>query len=188
MDHILIVDSSEKNRTALADFLKLHFHFDVTFATSGAEAKRKLGRTIYSVVLVNAPLGDEFGSELLLQTAINSSAGLVMLAKNELVPELESKMSEHGVFVVGKPLQKDAFCQTIRMALGAYYRMGVLAREKQKLQKQMEDIKIIEKSKFILMQQLYVSENEAHKLIEKRAMDGRVSKREVAEEVLEQYT
>lgn len=187
MEHILIVDSGEKNRAALADFLKLQFHFKISFASSGAEAKRKLNGTTYGVILVNAPLGDEFGSDLLLQASGNTSSGLVLLAKNESVPELEGKMSEHGVFVVGKPLQKDAFCQTVRMALGVYYRMGIIAREKQKLQKKLEDVKLTEKAKFILMQQLCISENEAHKIIEKRAMDGRITKRTVAEDVLEQY-
>lgn len=184
----MIVDSSEKNRNALGDFLKTKFHFQVTFASSGAEAKRKWNGTIYGIILVNAPLSDEFGSELLLQAVGNTTAGLVLLAKNDMVPELRAKLGEHGIFVVGKPLQKDDFCQTIYMALGIYRRMGAIVREKQKLERRLEDVKMTEKAKFILMQQLCISENDAHKIMEKRAMDNRVTKREVAEEVLEQYT
>ncbi|WP_317853900.1 ANTAR domain-containing response regulator [Chakrabartyella piscis] len=187
MEHILVVDSGEKTRTALAEYLQSNFHFQVSFATNGAEARRKLGATTYAIVMVNAPLGDEFGNELLIQASKNTGAGLILLAKNEQVPELEVQMNACGVMTVGKPLQKEMCNQSVRMALGIHFRMSTFVREKQRMQKKLEDVKMTEKAKFVLMQQKNISENEAHKILEKRAMDLRMTKREVAEDILENF-
>lgn len=50
-----------------------------------------------------------------------------------------------------------------------------------------EDIKIINRAKQVLITRLSMSEPEAHRYIEKRAMDMRLTKRAVAESILKTY-
>ena len=53
------------------------------------------------------------------------------------------------------------------------------------LKKRIEDIRVVDRAKCILISSMNMSEKEAHRYIEKRAMDMRISRRAVAEEILE---
>lgn len=55
------------------------------------------------------------------------------------------------------------------------------------LQKKIEDISIVSRAKFVLMKTLGMTENEAHKYIEKNAMEMRISKCEIAKRLLATY-
>lgn len=50
-----------------------------------------------------------------------------------------------------------------------------------------EDLKIVNRAKGVLITRLGMTEPEAHRYIEKRAMDMRATKRAVAESILKTY-
>ena len=50
-----------------------------------------------------------------------------------------------------------------------------------------EDIRIVDRAKLILISFMSMSEKEAHRYIEKQAMDLRVTRRAVAEGILKTY-
>ena len=51
----------------------------------------------------------------------------------------------------------------------------------------MEEIRIVNHAKWVLIRNLGLSEDSAHKTIEKQAMNTRSSKREVAEQIIKTY-
>ena len=51
----------------------------------------------------------------------------------------------------------------------------------------MEDIRLVNRAKLLLIEQLKMSESEAHRYIEKRAMDTCVKRRKVAEDIIKTY-
>jgi AmiR/NasT family two-component response regulator len=55
------------------------------------------------------------------------------------------------------------------------------------LQLKIEEIRLVNRAKAILIQYLKMTEQEAHKYIEKQAMDLRITKREVATSILNTY-
>ena len=57
----------------------------------------------------------------------------------------------------------------------------------QNLEQKIEDIRIIDRAKCILISHLSMSEPEAHRYIEKQAMDMRLTRRKVAEQILKIY-
>ena len=59
--------------------------------------------------------------------------------------------------------------------------------ENVQLKSRLEEIKLIDRAKCVLMQCLAMSEPQAHKFIERQAMDLRISKKRVAEQVLNTY-
>lgn len=65
--------------------------------------------------------------------------------------------------------------------------MRQLQEERDHLKQQMQEINLINRAKLVLMQVLKLSEPQAHRYIEKQAMDLRITKREVAEGVLNTY-
>ena len=52
----------------------------------------------------------------------------------------------------------------------------------------MEEIRIVNRAKWLLIGELKLDEPEAHRYIEKQAMDRCVSKRVVAEEIIKTYS
>ena len=55
------------------------------------------------------------------------------------------------------------------------------------IEEKMEEIRLVNRAKWLLIDELKMSEPDAHRYIEKQAMDRFVSKREVAEEIIKTY-
>lgn len=62
-----------------------------------------------------------------------------------------------------------------------------MRRENSQLKQKIEDIRIVDRAKCILISYLNMSEQEAHRYIEKQAMDLRTTRRAVAESLLRTY-
>lgn len=60
-------------------------------------------------------------------------------------------------------------------------------RRNRALQEKMTDIRTINRAKWLLIEQLRMTESEAHYYIERQAMDTRLSRREVAENIIRSY-
>ena len=66
-------------------------------------------------------------------------------------------------------------------------RIGLIEQKNIRLQAQLEEVKLINRAKLVLMQCLAMSEQQAHRYIEKQAMDLRVTKSYVAQQILRTY-
>ena len=56
------------------------------------------------------------------------------------------------------------------------------------LEEKMEEIRLVNRAKWILISELKMGENEAHRYIEKHAMDLCIPKKEVAQDIIRRYT
>ena len=187
MEHVLVVSSSDKGATMLIELLKMTPYSQVTVAKSGNEARRLVHQTDFSLVCINAPLSDEFGHELAMITTEQSNAGVILIVKNEQSDAVSAKVEASGVFVVGKPLSRPFFFQAIKLVAASRKRIMGLQTENNKLQTKIEEIRLVNRAKYVLMQYLNMTEPQAHRYIEKQAMDMRVTRREVAEGILKTY-
>ena len=97
------------------------------------------------------------------------------------------KLEPYGVMVLGKPCSVEYARQSVRLVLATSNRMQGMKRKAEQLQSRINEIKVIDRSKCVLMQYLGLTEAAAHKYIEKEAMDTRRSRYEVAIEVLKTY-
>lgn len=66
-------------------------------------------------------------------------------------------------------------------------RFNTIINENEKVKKRINDVKLIDRAKLTLIQYLKMSEEESHKYIEKQAMDLRITKVEVAKNILKIY-
>ena len=60
-------------------------------------------------------------------------------------------------------------------------------KKTQSLEEKMKEIRLVNRAKWILISELKLSEQDAHRFIEKQAMNRCVSKRSVAEEIIKTY-
>lgn len=186
MERVLIVSSTEKSHTMLSQFLSSCDVKAQTFsASSGSEARRILFSGEFDVILINAPLSDEFGHELAQTAAQNTFSGVILLAKSDVSDAVSEKVENDGVFVVPKPLHKNVFLWALRMIRVTHARLYGLQKENRTLKKRIEDIRLVDRAKCILIECCAMTEPDAHSYIEKQAMDKRLSKRQIAEEILQ---
>lgn len=80
------------------------------------------------------------------------------------------------------------FYQALHLLIATQNRWQRFDRENQKLRTKMEEVRIVARAKCILVEYLRMSEQQAHRYIEKQAMDMRTSKKDVAENILKTYT
>ena len=66
-------------------------------------------------------------------------------------------------------------------------KVGALEKEASSLQRKMEEIRLVNRAKLVLMEHLNMSEAQAHRYIEKSAMDSCTKRSEVAETIIRTY-
>lgn len=171
----------------LAQLLHAARHMRHTPAKSGAEARRLLLEGSFDLIVINAPLPDEFGHELACWAAQTSTAGVLLLVRSESADDLSARVEDEGVFVVPKPVNRPFFYQALKLVSASRRRMLNLEQQNMKLQQKIEEIRLVDRAKCTLIEVLKLSEAQAHRYIEKQAMDMRITRREVAENILKTY-
>lgn len=160
---------------------------ELALAQNGAEARRCLADSDFALVVINAPLSDEFGHELALDFAANTAAGVVLLVKSELYEEVAERVEPGGVLCLTKPMTRNAMLHTVRIAMAAYARLNQALQEKRALERRLEQQRLVDRAKFLLMENTAMTEAQAHRYLVKRAMDLRTTKEAVANQVLSLY-
>ena len=140
---------------------------------SAAEARRRMLESDFELIVVNSPLPDEFGHELCADAVEKTDAGVIFLAKAAAAEQLLTPLSEEGVLLVTKPFSNTFFLQAIHMAAASNHRLLLLRQ--------------VSRAKCCLIELGHMTEAEAHRYIEKKAMDTRRDRAEVAQEILDSY-
>ena len=74
-----------------------------------------------------------------------------------------------------------------KLLTAARKRVFMLENENQKLQKKIDEIRIVDRAKLVLIQTLKMTEPQAQRYIEKQSMDLRQTRLQTAENVLRTY-
>lgn len=154
---------------------------------SGAEARRRMVESDFELIVVNAPLPDEFGHELCIYAVEKTDAGVVFLVKAAAAEQLMAPVSSQGVLLVSKPFSTTLFLQAIHMAAASNHRLKRMRAENLRLQEKVAQVRLVSRAKCCLIEQEHMSEAEAHRYIEKQAMDTRRDRGEIAQEILDSY-
>ena len=119
--------------------------------------------------------------------AQESEAVCLLLVRADAYDSVWPSTRRAGVCVMTCPVEPAVLTQTVRNLLLLRKSMQSIQDKTAQLQTQLADLKRIQKAKALLMRQFGMSEAEAHRWIEKAAMDRCVKKREIAETVIRMY-
>lgn len=188
MDRVLIVSSNEKAAAAIVNLVKEAFPAcSQSVIATGLETRRIANGNSYDAVIINCPLSDEYGNELAELISDSSAASCVMIVRSENADALSERMEDQGVVVLPKPLNRQSFYQAMKFINVSRKRLLGLQHENIKLQKKLEEIRNINRAKLALIQYLSFTEQQAHRYLEKQAMDLRITKNEVALKIIKMY-
>ncbi len=183
----MIVSSSEKSVAFFTEMLNAVSCGAVAVLKTGAEARRAVSEREFDVVIVYVPLPDESGESLSRHIASKETSQVILVVKSEYFDKMCEATENTGVLVVARPVDRTVFRSSLRLAKSAQGRLRKLRSENGELKRKIEDIKTIDRAKHILISYLKMSEGEAHRFIEKQAMDLRTTRRSVAEGILRTY-
>lgn len=184
--NILIAGKTEEICDSIAQLLLELDCDNISIFTSGTII-RGVDISKFDSVIISTPLSDEFGLDLVAGIAKDTKNGVVVLAKREIADEVQKKIRFTGAFVLPRPFNKALLVQTIKLAEVAHIGMAKLEEENRQLSQQLSDMKIVNRAKSMLMQYLNLTEEQAHRHIQKQAMDLRKTQRAVAEDILKTY-
>lgn len=182
----LIVSGTEKGRDTLRILLKEMGYADSVNAVDAADAEKQMEHDDFDALIVNTPLADGFGQELAFSAA-EYGAGALLIVKQDRFDEVCSLVEQKGVLTITRPIARSVFRQSVRLMMAFRSRMKQVQDENRRLQTKLEEMKAISRAKCILMEYLRMSEQQAHKYIERQAMDMRISMGKVALGILKTY-
>ena len=187
MDSALIVSAFEKSIVYVSEVLNAASIHDISTVDTCGEARRLLMERSFDLVVINAPLRDESGEILSRNIASQRISQVILIVKSEFYEEISALTEEYGVLTVSKPMNRALLWAAVKFAKSAGAQLKSAREENDKLKQKIEDIRIIDRAKCILISHLNMSEQRAHRYIEKQAMDMRSTKRTVAEGILKTY-
>ena len=184
---VLIVTASDTFANSVMPLLPMTDYWPVTTVHSVSEARRRVVDTEFDIVLINAPLPDDFGMRLAIDICTNSGAGVLLLVKNDLFNDIYAKVVGYGVITLSKPTNSQMVTQNLRILCATRERMRQMQARQATVEEKIEEIRLVNRAKWLLIECLSMTEPEAHRYIEKQSMDERISKREVAESIIKTY-
>lgn len=182
----LIVSRSEKFIKEIGSLLGVE-QFESDSACGASAARRKLLERSYDFVIINAPLRDEFGSRLSMDVSTSPGTIAVLFAMSDVYEEIVHKTAPHGVFIIRKPASASVVSQSLSLLISARERLRAVEKKAGKAESKLDELRVVNKAKWLLIENEDMSENDAHKTIEKAAMDAGITKKQAAQIIIEKY-
>ncbi len=89
---VLVVSAAQKFNEAFAAMLPGSEYYPVCFVGNIAAARREMVNKTYDLVIINAPLPDDFGTRFAIDACNQSGTVALLLAKSD-VYEMEAKLT-----------------------------------------------------------------------------------------------
>lgn len=175
---ILIADSIGAERTQIAEALKRAGYQVIAEVADMAQALRKTRTLMCDLVVVNAAL--EGGKGLKTASIIDEDK----LAAVLLLVNREALVNSTRLPYLVKPVYDYTLIPAVETALLYWQRYGQLRTEITKLEEKLEARKLLDRAKGLLSAQLQMSEPEAHRFLQKEAMNRGLTLPQVAREVI----
>ena len=138
-------------------------------------------------VLIAEPVAGSSGQELALQLKKRRCMAVLLLAEPTHADAAAALLEQSGVLVLPNDAPEALIVQTIRLLAAVRNQLEQMQHKTEKLEAKVADIRIINRAKLLLVQHLQMTETEAHKYIEKQAMNTSKPRRTIAENIIRTY-
>ena len=185
---ILVVSATDSFTSAFADLLPETRYYPVHTVASISAAKRVLSEKPFDFNIINSPLPDDTGIRFAIDTCIAKQTAVLLLVKSDIHAEIHDKVAEYGVFTLPKPTSKPTMIHALNWMESARERLRQFEKKSLSIEEKMAEIRLVNKAKWLLISELKMNEPDAHRYIEKQAMDRCIAKRSIAEEIIKLYS
>ncbi|MDR3207903.1 MAG: ANTAR domain-containing protein [Oscillospiraceae bacterium] len=184
---MLIVSNTEKSLAYFMEVLSQEPLKEIIIVSGCEEARQLMLARCFDLCVINTPLSDGFGEKLAIEAAARGACQVILVVRAELFDEVSERVGASGVFAIPKPMGKGVFANSVHLARAAFAKVSALRGENERLLQQIEDLRVIDRAKCLLVSCLRMTEPEAHRYLEKQAMDMRTTRLTVAQGVIRTY-
>ena len=184
---VLVVAAAAKFHVSLREILPEDRYDPVCAAGSVSEARRALLERPFDIVVISTPLPDEFGTKLAMHVVDSSSAGVLLLVGAEHYPDISARLSPYGILTLQKPTTPQLILQSLQLLCGTRERLRKMEQKTASIEEKMAEIRLVNRAKWLLIDREGMTEQDAHRFIEKQAMDRCVTRRAVADQIIARY-
>ncbi len=184
---VLAVSASEKFNQALPEVFPVPSFSSLNIVCDISAAERATAERDFDFVIINSPLPDDTGIRFAVDTCNSGNTVVLFLARSEQYDDVYERLVGNGVFVMQKPLSKQIFQMASGWLISARERLRKTEKKTLSIEEKMNEIRLVNRAKWMLISELKMTEPDAHRYIEKQAMDRCITKRQAAEEIIKTY-
>lgn len=181
---VLVVTKDIKTSTLVKNML-IQPVFETKIVSDFNEARRLCAERIFNIIIVDFCDGE--GTDFSIDIS-SSTSTILLLVPTNLFEQISYKVESFGILTLTIPLEQFYFYNMIKIAIAVQYKVQVLTSQTIKLKEKMEDIRLVNRAKMLLMQNLKMTEDEAHHYLEKEAMNNGKKRTEIATKIINSFT
>ncbi len=176
MEKVILAFESEKAAERMRDVIETSGTAGCILCHSAAEVKRLVQKQHVTTVICGYKLRDETAESLLEDLPI-SCAMLVVAVQNML-----DMIDSDDIFKLAAPVTRNDLLSSVRMLLQMGRRMERFVKPPQRSDKEQA---IVERAKAVLADRHGMTEEQAHRFLQKKSMDSGVKLAQTAQMILD---
>ena len=181
---VLVIDDHAASRAAVAEAVSAQGGQVVGNGSRVEDAVRLVSVHRPDVTVLAVGLSDGDGVEAARQVMASSPSAMVLLT-SRTGPDVAARAAAAGVvgFLV-KPLREAALGPALDLAVSRFRDFDAVRRENEQLKHKLASRRVVERAKAVLSRRFGLTEPEAHRRLQKTAMDTRRPMADVARAIL----
>jgi response regulator NasT len=187
-DKAIIVSSSKETISLTKKQLETALFNIAGEFVSGNEALRKATILLPDIVIADYNLSDMTGLDFAKSIELLHICPVIILANKSQSQYIdEIKKDALDIFCLTKPINEIILNHTVSLAIKLSKEISKYQSAITDLKQELENRKLIEKAKGILMNKFDLSENEAYSQLRKKAMDSSKSIEQIAKTIIDMF-
>ena len=182
----IIAAASEDIRASLSSMCAEAEISDIT-VNDGGNVRELFAEHNYDIALLILPFSDRFGADTAAYLGKSYDTQTIAFVPSKVYDDVCIKLSGSGILILPKSAPRSLIVNALRNAVHVKDKLDGLRDEKRVLTEMVNEMKLVSRAKCVLIEYLRISEKEAHRQMQKRAMDQRITLSEVAMDILKTY-
>ena len=184
---LLLITASQDTAAQFARLLPAE-RFAPEFSVCTAhEAAYIMAENRHDVIVIDDSIPEGTAADIAASAAEHGVQSVLLLAGSDNYERASALAQRYGYMALPSPVEPAMLRQSLGMMAAASARIHELEDRAQSLEDKMEEMRIISRAKLILVERFQMTEKNAHRFIEKNAMDRCVSRRAIAENIIRTY-
>ena len=181
---IALADDEPDVRDYLKEMLPRLGHQVVGVAANGRQLSDVVRSTAPDLVITDIKMPDMDGIESSIEVNRHKQIPVILISAHHDAETLTRVGADHIMGYLIKPISEPELKAAIALAMSRFQHYMALVKEATDLRQALEDRKIIEKAKGIVMRRLRVDEDEAFRRLRKHASDQNQKLAEIGRRVI----
>jgi two-component system, response regulator PdtaR len=181
---VLIADDEALHNLALSSQLETLGHLVVATATNGREAVELARASDPDIVFLDIRMPTMTGPEAALEIARERPIPIIILSAYSDARTVEQAIKAPIFHYLVKPVDPDDLAPAIAVARARFEEWIDARRERDRLELRLEERKIVERAKGLLMETRGLTEREAYRFLQKTSQDKNTPMVDLARKIL----